>query len=309
MRVFVTGATGVLGRRVIPAMLAQGHSVTGVSRSLERLSPLVRPGMTPVECSLFDAPRITQAMRGHDVVINLATHVPAGDDMFLPDAWSQMDQIRRHGSAVLADSAVAVGAGRFIQESFAPIYPDCGDRWITEETPAAAPRHNQSVLDAEASAASVRRSGASDVVLRFALLYGPDDPLAHQVFSSTRRGWRPFVGRPEGFVALVTHDDAAAAIVAALTIPAGVYNVVDDEPMRRDAIGDDLARMLGVGSPRSEPPWAAQLAGSAGETLTRSLRIANGKLKRACTWAPIVANAREGFRLAFEAERKAGARV
>ena len=300
MNVFVTGATGVLGRRVIPELLALGHSVTGVSRSLDRLSSLVRPGMTPAECSLFDAPRINEIMRGHDVVINLATHVPAGADIFLPDAWREMDRIRRDASAVLADSAVAVGVARFIQESFAPIYPDCGDRWITEATLPDAPPHIRSVLDAEASAASVRRSGAAGVVLRFALLYGPDDPLVQQVFSSARRGWTPFVGRPEGFVSLVTHDDAAAAVVAALTLPAGVYNVVDDAPMRRGAIGDHIARLLAVTSPRSEPPWAAKLADSVGESLTRSLRISNGKLKRACTWAPIVANAREGFRLAFD---------
>src|SRR5690348_15512638 len=188
MRIFLTGATGVLGRRVVPTLLKQGHSVTGVGRSAGRLADLARTGMTPCAIDLFDATAIRRAMAGHDTVVNLATHVPPNNRMFLPGAWREMDHVRRDGSTVLAEAAMANGVARFVQESFALIYPDAGDRWITEETPPNAARYNRSVLDAEASAQRVARAGATAVVLRFALLYGPGDPFAEQVLSMVRRG-------------------------------------------------------------------------------------------------------------------------
>lgn len=306
MRVFVVGATGVLGRRVVPALLERGHAVTGVGRSADRLAAMARRGMSPAPISLFDVAAVRRAMDGHDAVINLATHVPANGRMFLPGAWKEMDHVRRDGSAILADAAIAVGAKRFVQESFALIYPDCGDRWITENTPPQAARYNRSVLDAEASAARVGAAGATAVALRFALLYGPGDAFASQVLSSVRRGWMPFLGRPDGYVSLVTQDDAAAAVVAALEVPAGIYNVVDDEPLTRAELADALAKMLGVKAPRLLPAWVAKLGGSLGETLARSERISNRKLAtaRGSGWSPDSSSAREGLLRVLDAERE-----
>lgn len=302
MRIFLTGATGVLGRRVVPALLQQGHTVTGVGRAASRLAELARIGMTPVTIDLFDATSVRRAMAGHDTVVNLATHVPANNRMFLPGAWREMDHVRRDGSAVLAEAAIANGVRRFVQESFALIYPDSGDRWITEDTPPKAARYNRSVLDAEASAGRVARSGATAVALRFALLYGPGDPFAEQVLSMVRRGWMPFFGHREGYVSLVTQDDAATAVVAALGVPGGTYNVIDNEPLTRAELASTLARLLDVKLPRFLPAWIAKLGGSLGETLARSERISNQKLKGASTWRPSVSSAREGFALALAAE-------
>ncbi|MDQ6828582.1 MAG: NAD(P)-dependent oxidoreductase [Gemmatimonadota bacterium] len=303
MRVFVAGATGVLGRRVVPALLAQGHAVTGIGRASERLSALASKGMTPAAIDLFDAPKIKQAMLGHDVVINVATRVPPPSRMFLPGAWKEMDHVRREGSALLADAAISAGVARFIQESFALIYPDSGDAWINEAVPPKAARYNRSTLDAEASAARVARTGATAVVLRFALLYGPGDAFAEQIVGSIRRGWAPFFGRREGFVSLVTQEDAAAAAAAALTVPSGTYNVVDDAPMRRDAITEHVARLLNVKPPKFLPPWMAKLGGSLGETLSRSLRISNERLKQASEWVPATPSAHEGLERAIGADR------
>jgi nucleoside-diphosphate-sugar epimerase len=258
--------------------------------------------MTPAPIDLFDAVAVRRAMEGHDIVVNLATHVPPNNRIFLPGAWKEMDHVRREGSAILGEAAIATGVRRFVQESFALIYPDSGDRWITETTPPRAVRYNRSVLDAEASAERVARAGATAVVLRFALLYGPGDAFAEQVLSMVRRGWMPFFGAREGYVSLVTQDDAAAAAVAALTVPNGTYNVVDDEPMTRQQLADALAKLLGVKVPRFLPSWVAKLGGSLGETLARSERISNAKLKSVSDWAPRVRDAREGFRLALAAE-------
>lgn len=296
MRILVTGATGVIGRRVVPALHARGHEITAVGRSASRLTALAQPGVAIHSLDLFDPPAVRQALRGHDVVLNLATHVPPNSRAFLPGAWRQMDRVRREGSATIADAASAVGVRRYVQESFAPIYPDGGANWITEATPPSAARYNRSVLDAEASALRFANSGGTAVILRFAFLYGPNDAFTQQLIAMARAGWLPLLGRADAYFPMVTHDDAATAVVAAVEAAAGTYNVVDEEPFTHRAIADALGRLLGVRPPRLLPSWVAKLGGSLGETLARSLRVSNAKLKGATGWTPSVPNVEEGLR-------------
>lgn len=89
-------------------------------------------------------------------------------------------------------------------------------------------RYNRTSIDAEHSAARVTAAGGTGVALRFALFYGPGDAFTRDVFRSVRHGWLPLFGQPEGYVPIVTHEDAARAVVSALGVAAGVYNVVDD---------------------------------------------------------------------------------
>jgi nucleoside-diphosphate-sugar epimerase len=161
VKVFVTGATGVIGRRVVPALRARGHEITAAARASSRLDALAQPGVTTVVVDLFDATAVRRAVSGHDAVINLATHVPPNTRAFMPGAWKEMDRIRREGSDILSRAAAASGVQRFLQESFAPIYPDNGDRWITEAVLPRPARYNRSVLDAEASAARFADAGAA----------------------------------------------------------------------------------------------------------------------------------------------------
>ena len=296
MRILVTGATGVIGQRVVPALRARGHEITAVARSSSRLAALAQKGVTTAAVDLFDPPAVRQALRGHDVVLNLATHVPPNSRAFLPGAWREMDRVRREGSAIIADAASAVGLRRYVQESFAPIYPDGGANWITETTPPQAAKYNRSVLDAEASAKRFANGGGAAVILRFAFLYGPNDAFTEQLITMARRGWLPLLGRPDAYFPMVTHDDAAAAVVAAVDAPAGTYNVVDNQPYTHRAIADALARILGVRPPRLLPPWVAKLGGSLGETLARSLRVSNAKLRGATGWTPAVPDVEDGFR-------------
>ena len=303
MRILITGATGVIGRRAVPALTARGHEVTAVGRSPSRLTALARPGVATQTLDLFDPPAVRQALRGHDAILNLATHVPPNSRAFLPGAWRQMDRVRREGSAIIADAASAVGVQRYIQESFAPIYPDGGANWITETTPPQAARYNRSVLDAEASAKRFANGGGTAVILRFAFLYGPDDAFTDQLIAMARAGWLPLLGRPDAYFPMVTHEDAAAAAVAAIDAPAGTYNVVDDQPFTHRGIAEALGRILGVRPPRLLPPWVAKLGGSLGETLARSLRVSNAKLKGATGWTPSVPNVEEGLRRVVALQR------
>jgi nucleoside-diphosphate-sugar epimerase len=102
-------------------------------------------------------------------------------------------------------------------------------------------------------------------------------------------------GRPDAFYSSVSHDDAAAAVVAALGLPAGAYNVADDEPLRRRDVASVIAAGLGVAPPRPLPGWVAKLAGSLGELMSRSVRISNRKLRTASGWAPRWPSLREGW--------------
>ena len=295
MRIFLTGATGVIGRRALPLLIGAGHSVTAVVRRPQSHAELVRAGATPIEVYLFAADAVRKAVAGHDAVVNLATHMPAGYRAFLPGAWAENDRIRRFASANLVDAAMATGATRFIQESFAPVYPDRGDQWIDERTPIAPVRYNRMVADAERSAERFSGSGGAGVVLRFAMFYGPDSWFTRDLIGYVRRGWAPIPGVADAYTSLVSHEDAAAAVVAALGVPPGTYNVVDDEPLRRREFFDSLAGVLGVAPPRLPPPWLKYLFGSLGEMLARSLRISNRKLRDACGWAPRYPSMREGW--------------
>lgn len=297
MRVFMTGATGVIGRRVIPFLIAGGHRVTGIARTPARRQQIERAGAVTADVNLFDADSVRRALAGYDAVINLATHMPSSSrQMFLPGAWKENDHLRRDASANPVDAAIACGVTKFIQESFAPTYPDCGDNWIDEGTPVRPVRYNRTVLDAENAAGRFTASGRVGVVLRFALFYGADGPFTRELIDTVRRGFAPYPGAPQSFVSSVSHDDAASAVVAALRVGAGVYNVVDDEPLRRREFFDSLAGALGVKPPVIPPKWVALLAGSLGEMMARALRISNGKLRAESGWKPVYPSAREGWR-------------
>jgi len=196
----------------------------------------------------------------------------------------------------LVDAAIAGGATRFIQESFAPAYPDRGEAWIDERTPIAPVRYSRSVVDAERSAQRFSSGGRTGVVLRFAAFYGPDSWFTRDLIRYVRHGFVPIPGAADSFISSVSHDDAATAVMGALLARAGIYNVVDDEPMRRGEFVGSLAETLGVPAPKLAPPWMKYLFGSLGEMLARSLRISNRKLREECAWVPKYPTVREGWR-------------
>lgn len=287
MKIFVTGATGVVGRRVVPQLVKDGHDVTAVARGPEKAQQLRHAGAQPVAIDLFDRDAVARAIRGHHTVINLVTHIPQPMwRVFFRGAWRENDRLRRDASRILAESATAARVGRFIQESFAPVYPDRGDAWIDEDTPIEPVRYNRTVADAEQSAALFTQRGGAGVVLRFGGFYGPDAAQVVDMARMVRGGWSPLPGDPDAWISSVSHDDAATSVIAALGAPPGIYNAVDDRPLRRRQWVDSLADALGVRHPRFAPAWTAKLMGSLGEMLVRSERISNRKLRQATGWAP-----------------------
>ena len=304
MRAFVAGATGVVGRRVVPELVRRGHEVTAVARSAEKARALERAGATAVVVDLFDAARVRRALDAHDVVINLATHIPSGARLLFPSAWRENDRVRRDASRVLAEAALVAGASRFIQESFALIYPDLGDDWIDESVPVAPAPHARSTGDAERSALRFAEGGGTGVALRFAGFYGPDSPQFAQMAEALRRGWAPLPGAPAAYWPALSHDDAASAVLAALELPSGIYNVADDRPLPRGVLMEETARALGAARVRHLPRWVERLMGSIGETIGRSQRLSNRKLRDASGWRPRWPSAIEGWRETISAMRE-----
>jgi nucleoside-diphosphate-sugar epimerase len=293
--IFISGATGVIGRRVVPRLVAAGHRVTAAGRTPEKRAMLQRAGARAIELDLFDPSAVLRAVQGHDIVINLATHIPASSRVFVPGAWRSNTRVRRLVSANLASAAVATSVGAMIQESFAPIYEGAGDRWLDEDAPVRVARYNRAVLDAEAAAGRVAQAGGRGVVLRFAYFYGADSDFIRDAIAFVRRGRAPVFGAPSAFISSISHDDAAEAVVAALELPAGRYNVSDDRPVSRRELADSLAAELGAAPPKFFPGWVAGLAGSLGETLSRSQRISNARLRGLSGWAPRFPSVVEGW--------------
>lgn len=303
MKILVTGSTGVIGRRAVPLMLHAGHIVTAAGRSIDRLKALEHLGASALALDIFDRDAVRDAIAGHDAIVNLATHIPRGTlTMFMPSSWKETDRIREFASALLVDEALSNGIRLFVQESFAPIYPDSGDRWITEETRPQPAAYNQGTVKAEQSADRFTKNGRTGIALRFAYFYGPGDAFADAMFRNVRRGWLPIFGPPDAFFSTVNHDDAASAVEAALSAPAGTYNVVDNDPLRRGDLGAAVSEMLHVRRPKSPPSWVTKLTGSLGETMARSLRISNAKLRETTGWSPKYLSARDAWRATCKAD-------
>ena len=303
MKILVTGATGVVGRRVVPLLTAAGHDVVAAGRDPVQRAHLERAGARVVTLDLFDPAAVRAALGGRDVLVNLATHIPSSSArMMMPGAWRENDRLRRDATAIMARAAADAGVGRWIQESFAPVYEDGGDRWIDEQWPMRPARFNRTVLDAERAVAAFAERGGTGVVLRFAGFYGPDARHVSEMLGALRRGWFPLPGAPDGYWSSISHDDAASAVVAALRAPGGTYNASDDEPLVRRAFADAMARAFGLPSPKLPPAWMTRLMGPGGEVIARSQRMSNARL-RALGWAPRHRSAHEGFTAAAAAMR------
>jgi nucleoside-diphosphate-sugar epimerase len=294
MRVFVAGASGVLGRRVVPLLVAAGHDVSALARSDGRAALLGGLGATPVRAEVFDPDAMVRAVAGHEVVCNLATHIPATKSMAMPGAWAENDRIRSEGSRNLVDGALAAGAARYVQESIAFLYRDGGEGWLDESSPIDPIANLRSAPVAEANAARFSASGATGVILRFAAFYGPDSDATLDMIRLARRRIALGAG-PDAYMSSITTDDAAAAVVSSLAAPAGLYNVGDDEPVTRRDFFAALAGALGVGPSRIAPAGLARLGGSKASVLVRSQRVSNGAFVEATGWKPAQRSVREGW--------------
>jgi nucleoside-diphosphate-sugar epimerase len=304
MKVFIAGATGVLGRRVVDVLVSRGIEVTGVAREPSKHAVLAARGARPVTLDLFDAAAVRAAVTGHDVVCNLATAIPLGARAGDPSAWEDNDRIRREGLRNLVNAALERGASRYVQESVVFLYADGGERLLDESSEIAPSGITSAALVAESEAARFAEHGGAAVALRFGQFYGFDSGHTIAAIEAALAGRPVEVGPGSAYRSSVTTDDAASAVVAALHAGSGVYNVVDDQPLRRAEYVDAACHALGV------PPPAVRSASvdqpGALSVMLRSLRVSNRRFEEATGWQPRWPSAWEGWAhvvAAWRAER------
>jgi UDP-glucose 4-epimerase len=272
----ITGSTGVIGQRAVRELLAAGHRVTGVTRSARGRERLESLGARAVEADVFDEASLRRAFDGADAVVNVLTHVPSPDRMTDPSAWEENDRLRTEASAAIARAAQAAGVRRLVQESIAFVYADGGDTWLDEDAPVAGGGVATAPLRAEDNAREL--FDGDTVVLRFGLFMGPDSRSTLAALDAARGGVSIAPGPPDAYRPTIWLDDAAAAIGAALSVPAGTYNVADSDPATNGEIDAVLAKAVGVEALRPRPPQDGPLA--------RSQRVSNRRLREASSWAP-----------------------
>ena len=307
MKVFLAGATGAIGRRLVPQLVEAGHEVTAMTRSKEKLGKLYDLGAEAVACDVFDAGRLGSvvARAEPDAVINELTDLPQNlNARRLKEYYAANNRVRREGTANLLSAARGAGVRRFLVQGAAYWYAPTGGPVKTEEAPLyldAPPPIGPAVETIkEVEEAVLTADGIEGIVLRYGMFYGPGTWYAKDgdVGRQVRKRRYPMIGHGEGTYSFIHVDDAASATVAALErARAGTYNVVDDEPATAAVWMPLYAEALGAKRPPWVPAFVARLiAGEALVTWMLGLRGAsNEKIKEELGWRPKYESWRQGF--------------
>jgi nucleoside-diphosphate-sugar epimerase len=305
MKVFVAGASGVIGRPLVRQLVAAGHEVTGMTRREERAQGIRGVGAEAVVCDVFDAEALHRAVAGArpEVVLHALTALPSKFDP-KSDYLAATNRVRAEGTRNLVAAARAAEARRVVAESVAFFYEPEGD-WVKDEEARlfvdppgrfAAGCDALRTLEGEV----VEAEGLEGLVLRFGWFYGAGTyyDRGGSIAQETLKRRYPVIGGGAGTFSFIHIDDAAAAFVAALDHGApGIYNVVDDEPAPLRQWLPLYAQALGAKPPRRVPAWLARLIAGADLASTAvSMRGAsNAKAKRELGWEPAHPSWRQGF--------------
>jgi nucleoside-diphosphate-sugar epimerase len=309
MRIFVAGASGALGRQLLPVLVSAGHAVWGLTRTQAK-APLIREaGAEPVVADALDRDAVIAAVRGAapEVVVHEMTALSAfANPRRFDREFAETNRLRTEGTRNLIEAARAAGARRFLAQSFAGWpYARTGGPVKTEDDPLDPnpPKQARHTLAAirELEALTTGATDLEGVVLRYGAFYGPGTSLGEggRQTALVRRRLLPIVGEGGGIWSFLHISDAAAATRAAIERAApGIYNIVDDDPAPVAEWLPALAAALGAKPPYHIPSWlGGLLLGAQGMAMMTTIRGAsNAKVKRGLGWRPRFASWREGFR-------------
>jgi nucleoside-diphosphate-sugar epimerase len=307
MRVFVAGATGAVGRRLVPRLVAAGHRVVGLCRSPEKTEAIRGAGAEPVVADALNRAAVVAAVAaaGPEVIVHEMTALGAATDLKRFDrSFAETNRLRTQGLVNLLAAAVQAGTERLVAQSFCGWpYARAGGPVKTEDDPLdpSPPSGMRQSLDAirYLERMVTNAVGIDGVVLRYGAFYGPGTGVFDGLFvDQLRRRRVPIIGEGEGWWSFLHVEDAAAATAAAIERAApGVYNIVDDEPAPAREWLPALAALLGAKSPWRVPKWLARPV--AGEPvlmlMTEARAGSNAKAKRELGWQPMHPSWRQGF--------------
>jgi nucleoside-diphosphate-sugar epimerase len=310
MKIFVAGATGVLGRQLVPQLVARGHEVVGMTRSAAKQDLLRSLGARPVVADALDPDSVAQAVASAEpeVIVHQLTALSGDFDMRHIDRFFETtNRLRTEGTDHLLAAARAVGARRFVAQSYAGWPAERSGGPVKDENAPFDPDPPEALRGMMAAIRHLEEAvtGATwleGVVLRYGGFYGPGttlsaDPAASHTAAIRKRQF-PVVGDGGGIWSFIHVADAAAATAVAVEHgERGVYNVVDDEPAPARSWMPELARVLGAKPPRRVPRWLGRiLAGEAATIMMTEVRGAsNEKAKRELGWKPRYASWRQGY--------------
>ena len=313
MKVFIAGASGVLGRRLVRQLTARDHSVIGQVRSAKAESVVKAAGGEPRHADLFDAESLSKAAEGCDTVIHAATAISTKQKP-APADWAMNDHIRRKGTRCLTEAAAKIGARAYLQQSVTWVARPKDDSAFDEDSPVVPDPAIQSAIDAETIAREAGSvEGFTVAILRGGYFYDSESAHTRMIADGLRKRQMPIMGTGDAAWSMIHTDDAASAFVAAAEQPKnGVWHVVDNELVTVRAFLTEFAARLGAQTPRRVPAWLAKwLAGeNAVAYFTRSTRTSNARLRRDFAWSPRYPTYREGLDqvvAAWKAEASSGA--
>jgi 2-alkyl-3-oxoalkanoate reductase len=308
MKIFVAGATGAVGKRLIPLLVASGYEVVAMTRSPEKVDSLNAAGVEPIVADGLDRTAVMEAVMKAEpeIVIHQMSGLTGIKSYKKFDKeFALTNRLRTEGTNYLLEATRAAGARRLIAQSFGNWnYERTGTVAKGEEDPldpkppANQRRSIQAIRHLEQ--AVIGADGIEGVVLRYGNFYGPGTSFAldGDLVKLVRKRNLPIVGHGGGVWSFIHMDDAATATIAAIASAPGVYNIVDDEPAPVAEWLPDLARAIEAKSPRRVPVWLGRLAiGEVGVSMMTHIRGAsNAKAKREIGWTPIYKSWRDGFR-------------
>ena len=310
MKVFVAGATGALGRHLVPQLVARGHQVVGMTHSPSKQDLVRGMGARPVVADALDPDAVAQAVAvaEPEVIVHQLTALSGKFNMRRMDRFFETtNRLRTEGTDHLLAAARAVGARRFVAQSFAGWPAGRGGAPVKDEDAPFdpdPPKQFRPILDAirYLETAVTGAGGLEGVVLRYGGFYGPGttlsaDPDAPHT-EAVRKRMFPVIGDGGGIWSFIHIEDAAAATVLAVERGRpGIYNVVDAEPAPVREWLPALASALGAKPPMRVPRWLGRLAaGEAATVMMTEVRGAsNAKAKREFGWTPRYASWRQGF--------------
>lgn len=309
MKVFVAGATGAIGRRLVPLLISNGHTVIGTTRTTAKVDALHAAGATAVVLDVLDRAAVNEALKSAmpEVVVHQSTALSGFTDFRkFDEGFALTNRLRTEGTDNLIAVMKELKIRRLVAQSYAGLpHARTGGPVKTEEEPLdqnppnAARRTLAAIFHLEN--AVLHTEGIEGTVLRYGGYYGPGTSLSEGGFQveGIRRRLFPLVGKGTGVTSFIHIDDAAAATVAAIEKgKPGLYNIVDDDPAPVSEWLPALAAAIGAKPPRRVPPWVARLfVGEFGVILMTEARGAsNGKAKRELDWRPVYSSWRDGFR-------------
>ncbi len=307
MKIFVAGATGALGRRLVPLLTAAGHEVAGLTRSPAKADLLRRIGATPVVADALDPSPVMNAVRQQkpEIIVHELTSIKKVDLRNFDRGFAETNRLRKEGTDYLLAAAREAGARRFIAQSFAGWpYARAGGPIKTEEDsldPNPPPSYRRTLEAIRYLKSAVTGETSMErLVLRYGSLYGPGTAISEQgwMVNEVRRRRIPIIGGGGGVWSFTHVDDAARFTRAAIERGApGVYNIVDDDPAPVAQWLPALAEALGAKPPLKVPAWIARFAiGDAVVFMTNVRGASNAKAKRAFGVNLIWPSWRDGFK-------------